>query len=101
MLAYIESDSNCDGSQHDSQAFVASQEIHPLPWSVIEAKYFGKAEVIEEDSVLITEVENSRLFQVMALAVSKECTAINTTGCLVCAFSRSNHVIRTFPDRDE
>ena len=101
VLAYIGSDSKCSHSAQDSQTFVAKEDIHSLPWSVIEARYFGNAEVREEDSVLITDVEDSKLFQVMALAVSKECTAIDTKGCLVCAFSRSSHVIKTFPSRDD
>jgi len=96
LLAYIGSEPKCNHSRDNGQKFVVNEkDILYLPWPVIEAEYFGVAEVREEDSVLITGVEDSKLFQVMALAVSKEITAINTEGCVVCAFSRSSHVINT------
>ena len=95
MLAYIGYETDCNHSREDGQTFVEGGGIQSLPWSVISSQYFGHAEVVEEDSVLVTGIEGSTLCQVIALAVTKATTAIDVKGCLVCAFTRSSHVIQT------
>ncbi|KAK0342367.1 hypothetical protein LTR02_005324 [Friedmanniomyces endolithicus] len=93
LLAYIGCDPACT---HDSTKSAARQlNINVLPWSVVQDEYYGIAEVEDEETVLVTGTEGSRLGQAMALAVTTGCTAIDTRGCLECAFSRSSHVIRT------
>ncbi|KAK4954447.1 hypothetical protein LTR10_007878 [Elasticomyces elasticus] len=92
LLAYIGYNPACT---HDRVDSASKLDFNILPWSVVQEDYFGNAEVEEEDAVLVTGTEGSRLGQAMALAVTKDCTAIDTKGCLECAFSRSSHVITT------
>ena len=99
LLAYVGDRTKCNHTHpQDEEAFKKKLGIITLPWTTIEQKYFGKAEIVDEDSVMINGVEGFKACQVMALGVSKECTAIDTIGCLECSFSQSSHVIRTGPN---
>ena len=80
------------GREPCTHGAVPEPTFNRISWSFIDWCY-GHHELPEGQAIVLTGVEQSRLFQVLALGVTIEGTAIQDSQCLRCALMTSNHVI--------
>lgn len=94
MMAYIGCRPSCGHRSGDDHATLATHHITQVSGPAVLKRFFGSGELREEEDILIHGLEDSRISLVAMLGVSKAGTAIDTRGCIQCAFERASHVIQ-------